>query len=303
MVSTTHLPVLADEVARLAAGSRRAVDATVGEGGHTARLRALGATVLAIDRDPEAIRSAQARLGGDGLDWHCGRFGDEATLAAIHQFRPDLVLFDLGVSSRHLNNDARGFSFRPNVALDMRMGGDGVTAAELLNRLPQPDLAGLFRDLADERKAPKLAGAITRRRERQPFATSDDLVNAIRSVLGPRSGPSDFARLFQAVRMAVNDELGQLQRALPGARDALVPGGRMIVISYHSGEDRVVKHAFKEWARSCICPPRSPVCTCRGYALGRVDPPRPIVPTAEELALNPRARSAKLRGFVCGRDA
>jgi 16S rRNA (cytosine1402-N4)-methyltransferase len=301
-VTATHVPVLAEQVVRLAVGSRRAVDATAGDGGHTARLRALGAVVLAIDRDPEAIRRARARHGTDGLQWHCGRFGDDLTLDAIRKFQPDLVLFDLGVSSHHLDDDARGFSFRPNVTLDMRMDRDGVTAAELLNQWPRPDLVTLFRDFADERKAPKLAAAIVRRRARQPLSTSDDLVNAIRSALGPRSGPSDFARLFQAVRMAVNDELEQLRQALPAVRDAVVPGGRLLVISYHSGEDRIVKHAFKEWARRCVCPPESPICTCRGHRLGRLDPPRPVVPTNDEVAMNPRARSAKLRGFLCGRD-
>lgn len=303
VVTTMHVPVLADEVVRLAAGSQRAVDATAGDGGHTARLRALGAEVLAIDRDPDAIGRARERYGTDGMRWHCGRFGDDVTLAEIREFEPDLVLFDLGVSSRHLDDDARGFSFRPHVALDMRMDRDGVTAAELLNRLSRPELVTLFRDAADERKAPKLAAAIVRRRERQPLSTSDDLVNAIRSALGPRSGPSDFARLFQAVRMAVNDELGQLQTALPAVRDSLVSGGRLLVISYHSGEDRIVKHAFKEWARSCVCPPALPICTCRGHPLGRVDPPRPVGPTDEEVTMNPRARSAKLRGFLCGSDA
>jgi 16S rRNA (cytosine1402-N4)-methyltransferase len=122
-------------------------------------------------------------------------------------------------------------------------------------------------------------------------------VNAIRAVLGARSGPADFARLFQAVRIAVNDELGGLERALPAFRDALVPGGRLAVISYHSGEDRLVKHAFQEWARSCVCPPGQPVCTCRGRALGRAEPRKPIVPDEIELANNPRARSAKLRIF------
>ncbi len=302
-MNAVHLPVLADEVTRLAAASRRAVDATTGDGGHTARLRALGAEVLAIDRDADAIRRAKDRCGTEGLHFWCGRFGDDLTLATIREFQPDFALFDLGVSSRHLDDDERGFSFRPGVALDMRMDPDGPSAAELLNRLPRPDLVALFRDFADERNAFRLAAAIVKRRAHQPLTTSDDLVNAIRSVLGPRSGPSDFARLFQAVRMAVNDEPGQLRKALPAVREALGPGGRLVVISYHSGEDRIVKHTFKEWARSCVCPPGSPICTCRGRSLGRLDPRRPTVPTDEEIAMNPRARSAKLRGFLCGSDA
>jgi 16S rRNA (cytosine1402-N4)-methyltransferase len=127
--------------------------------------------------------------------------------------------------------------------------------------------------------------------------TSDDLVNAIRAVLGPSSGPSDFARLFQALRIRVNDELGRLARALPAYRDRLSPGGVLAVISYHSGEDRIVKHAFREWARTCVCPPAYPICVCRGRALGEVVTRKPIIPGDAEIASNPRARSARMRLF------
>src|SRR5262249_24059272 len=163
-----------------------------------------------------------------------------------------LVLLDLGVSSRQLDDDALGFSFRPGAPLDMRMSGDGATAAELLNESPEEDLATVFADWGDERKARPLAREVARRRSRAPLAVSDDLVNAIRSVLGPRSGPGDFARIFQALRIAVNGELDGLGEALPALRDALVPEGRLLVISYHSGEDRIVKHAFQAWAKSCV---------------------------------------------------
>jgi 16S rRNA (cytosine1402-N4)-methyltransferase len=144
---------------------------------------------------------------------------------------------------------------------------------------------------------------VVERRAQGPFATSDDFVNAIRRVLGPRSGPGDFARLFQAVRTAVNDELPGLARALPALRDSLTPGGRLAVISYHSGEDRLVKHAFREWATACTCPPVQPICTCRGHALGKVTPRKSILPSAEEIAANPRARSARLRAFQVADDA
>ncbi len=135
------------------------------------------------------------------------------------------------------------------------------------------------------------------RRRNRGFVVSDDLVNAIRAVLGRRSGPGDFARIFQAVRIAVNDELGGLERALPAFRDALVPGGTLAVISYHSGEDRLVKHAMREWATGCICPPGLPRCVCGRAPLGEALPRRAIVPSDEELAANPRARSARLRFF------
>ncbi len=293
-----HDPVLAAEIATLAAGCRRAVDGTVGGGGHTRLLRDQGAAVLAVDRDPTALHHARARLGDDAVRWLEGGFADEHVLRIAAEFAPEFVLLDLGVSSRQLDDDARGFTFRPGARLDMRMGKTGRTAADILNGLPPERLAAVFRDYGDERRARRLASVVVRRRRRAPFATSDDLVNAIREALGPRTGPPHFARLFQALRIAVNDELDQLSRALPAYRDTLAPGGRLAVISYHSGEDRIVKHAFREWTRACVCPPRQPVCTCRGISLGRLDPARPVTPTAEEIAVNPRARSARLRGFV-----
>ena len=291
-----HLPVLPDAVAELAAGCRCVVDGTVGDGGHAERFRAAGAEVLAVDRDPEALARARERLGDGGMCWVLGRFGDPQVLAEITRFCPDFVLLDLGVSSEQLDADDRGFSFRPGVPLDMRMDRSGRTAADLLNRLPQAELAEMFWAYGDERRARRLAATVVRRRQTR-FATSDDLVNAIRAALGPRTGPSTFARLFQAVRIAVNDELGELRRALPVLREALTTEGRLAVISYHSGEDRIVKHLFREWARECVCPSAQPVCTCRGRALGRLDPPKPMTPTAAEIATNPRARSARLRAF------
>ncbi len=301
---TYHVPVLADAVRAWAAGGRRAVDATVGGGGHAALLRAAGLEVLAVDRDPEAIAAARARLGEEGMRYVAGPFGSAAVLEAVRAFRPDRILLDLGVSSHQLDRDARGFTFRPGAPLDMRMTpGQGATAADLLNTWSAERLADLFAELADEPRARRLARAVVRRRARAPFAASDDFVNAIREALGSRSGPADFARLFQALRIAVNAELEQLALALPALRAALVPGGRLAVIAYHSGEDRIVKHAFRDWSRACVCPPRQPVCTCRGRPLGRVLTPRPLRPDAAEVRANPRARSARLRAFeVAGGD-
>jgi 16S rRNA (cytosine1402-N4)-methyltransferase len=296
-VSAYHVPVLAAAVRRLAAGHRRAVDGTVGGGGHSALLREAGAEVLAIDRDPEALAAARRRLGDMGISYVAGSFGAPDVVARIAAFQPDFALLDLGVSSHQLDQDARGFSFRPGVPLDMRMDPTGQDAADLLNTLPVAELTRLFRDGADERRAARLARTVAERRARAPFAVSDDLVKAIRRALGPRSGPGDFARLFQAVRIAVNAELEQLAAALPALRATLVPGGILVVISYHSGEDRLVKQAFRAWARGCVCPPRQPVCTCGRAPLGRVLTRRPAVPDAEEAAANPRARSAKLRAF------
>ncbi len=186
----------------------------------------------------------------------------------------------------------------------MRMGGLGagdtgqrITARDVLNTWSVERLAAVFGEYADERRGRALAREIIRRRLNAAFVISDDFVNAIRAVLGPRSGPPDFARLFQALRIAVNAELDALTIALPALRDALVPAGRLGVITYHSGEDRIVKHAFREWSRDCICPPRQPVCTCRGQALGRVLTKKPIAPPSAEIASNARARSARFRAF------
>ena len=292
-----HVPVLLAPVLGAAAGARRVVDATLGDGGHAEALRRGGASVLGIDRDPDAIARARTRLGATGIEYVEAPYASSAALAAVARFAPDFVLLDLGVSSRQLDEGSRGFTFRPGAALDMRMSAAGPSAANLLNTLPESELARVFFEYGDERKARRLAREIVRRRERAPFAISDDLVNAIRSVLGPRSGPGDFARLFQALRIAVNDELDGLARALPAFREALVPGGVLAVISYHSGEDRLVKHAFRDWERDCVCPPRQPVCTCDVRSFGRAEPRRAIAPSDAEIAANPRARSARLRIF------
>ena len=183
----------------------------------------------------------------------------------------------------------------------MRMGGpdDAVpSAGELLDEADERELERIFREFGDEPRAGRLAREVVRRRANRPFRTSDDLVGAIRGALGARTGPSDFARLFQAVRIAVNDELDGLARALPALRDRLAPGGILAIIAYHSGEDRLVKHAFRDWSTDCICPPRQPMCTCGGNrALGETLTRRAMTATADETARNPRSRSAKLRAW------
>jgi 16S rRNA (cytosine1402-N4)-methyltransferase len=295
-----HVPVLLAPVLAAAAGARRVVDATLGDGGHADALRRGGAELLGIDRDPAAIAVSRRRLGEEGIRYLQAPYASPEALEAVAAFQPDFILLDLGVSSRQLDEAGRGFTFRPGAPLDMRMGAGGPSAAALLNHADEAELARVFHDYGDERQARRLAREVVRRRSRQPFAISDDLVNAVRAVLGPRAGPADFARLFQAVRIAVNDELTGLETALPAFRDALRPAGRLAVITYHSGEDRAVKHAFREWASACVCPPGQPVCTCRGRPLGRLVPRKPVVPDADEVAANPRARSAHLRIFQAG---
>ncbi|MGH7519046.1 MAG: 16S rRNA (cytosine(1402)-N(4))-methyltransferase RsmH [Gemmatimonadales bacterium] len=297
---TYHRPVLLDPLLAAIGRPARAVDGTLGDGGHAEALLGLGAEVLGIDRDPDAIAIARRRLGDARIRYLEAPYASDAALEAVARFAPELVLLDLGVSSRQLDDDARGFSFRPGARLDMRMSSTGRSAADFLNRADEAALIAAFRDYGDEPRARRLAREVARRRERKPFLVSDDLVNAIRAVLGPKAGPAEFARLFQAVRIAVNEELDGLATALPAFRDALPRGGRLAVISYHSGEDRLVKHAFQDWSRRCICPPAHPVCTCRGRPLGRAEPRKPILPDPAEIDANPRARSAKLRVFRVG---
>lgn len=297
MCDFDHSPVLLDEILALACGKGRAADCTVGGGGHAAALIESGLRVLGVDRDQDALAAARARLG-DSVELVHGTFSDSATLELIRDFEPDFVLMDLGVSSWQLDADARGFSFRRNIRLDMRMDPrGGQDAADVLNSYSEHELARVFRDFGDERRARSLARQICRRRDRAAFETSDDLVAAIRATLGPRSGPPEFARLFQAVRIEVNRELDELADSLPLLLEALSPGGTIVVISYHSGEDRVAKRAFVEWATQCICPPQIPVCMCRGEALGERITRKPVTASEKESASNPRARSAKLRGF------
>ena len=298
--TTYHAPVMIHEVLDALGAARRVLDCTLGGGGHSAALLESGASVVGIDRDPAAIAVARTRLAEfEAAGRFCavqGNYADIATITACGADPFDGILLDLGISSHQVNDTSRGFTFREGAPLDMRMGTDvALDAAGLLNTAPPMELARIFREYADEPHAPRLGREIERRRGNAPFATSDDLVNAIRASLGPRSGPGDFARLFQAIRIAVNDEIGSLERALPALRERLAVGGRLAVIAYHSGEDRVVKHLFRDWSVACTCPPMQPRCICGGVAPGRLLRRKAIVPSEEEQARNPRSRSARLR--------
>ena len=300
--SSYHAPVLADEIVGLFSAATTILDCTLGGGGHSAALLSIGANVTAIDRDPEAIRAAKDRLAAHEAAGRfraiLGNFAEVDRLLPDSSQKFDGVLADLGVSSHQFDDAARGFSFREGATLDMRMSDtESRTAADVLNDADEADLADIFRDYADEPKYRRLAREVVRRRGNRPFVTSDDLVGAIRAVLGSRSGSSDFARIFQAMRIAVNNELTSLEAALPSLRDRLAPGGVLAVISYHSGEDRLVKHAMREWSAHCICPPRQPMCTCRGRSLGKQITRKAITAGESEIARNPRARSARLRAW------
>ena len=303
--TTYHAPVLADEIVELFKDSRTILDCTLGGGGHSAALLANGATVTAIDRDPNAVATARNRLASYEASgrFHVilGNFAEADRLLPHTIEKFDGILADLGVSSHQFDDALRGFSFREGAPLDMRMNEQGgESAADFLNSAPEENLAQVFRDYGDEPKARRLAKEIVRRRANREFRTSDDLVGAIRAVLGSRSGAGDFARIFQAVRIAVNDEMGALRAALPILRDKLADDGVLAVISYHSGEDRIVKHAMREWSVDCICPPRQPQCTCRGRALGKLVTRKAMTAGHEEIERNPRARSARLRAWRKG---
>jgi 16S rRNA (cytosine1402-N4)-methyltransferase len=293
---------MVEEVVALLAGADQVLDCTLGGGGHSEALLAAGSSVVGLDRDEAAITEARKRLAPYEAS---GRFlairGDFGGIDRIKELAGrafDAILADLGVSSHQIDADERGFSFRPGALLDMRMDRRSTTtAAELLNTLDEAELSQIFREYGDEPRANRLARQIVHRRDRKPMHVSDDLVDAIRGAFGARMGPGDFARLFQAVRIAVNDELSTLEKALPLLRDKLKPGGRLAVISYHSGEDRLVKHTMREWSLSCVCPPKQLQCTCRGKPLGRLLTKRAVTAGSRETALNPRSRSARLRAW------
>jgi len=229
--SAYHAPVLADEIVGLFSEAQNILDCTLGGGGHSAALLALGATVTAIDRDPDAIREARNRLAAFESAGRfrviLGNFAEVDRLLPDSAQKFDGILADLGVSSHQFDDESRGFSFREGALLDMRMGDSSAeSAADLLNTADERELLRIFREYGDEPRARRLASEIVRRRGNREFRTSDDLVGAIRAVLGSRSGASEFARIFQAMRIAVNDEIESLSSALPALRGRPDPGDR-----------------------------------------------------------------------------
>jgi len=273
------------------------VDATVGLGGHAAALLAAapGARLLGLDRDRAALARAAERLPGERVVLRQARFSElAAALAELGWDGADAVLLDLGVSSLQLDDPARGFSFRVDAPLDMRMdAGSHPSAAEIVNQWSERELARILAAFGEEPRARALARAIARAR---PLRTTGELARVIGGVLGRgRPGLHPATRSFQAIRMAVNDELGELERFLADGYRVLRPRGRLAVLAYHSLEDRQVKDAFRRWAADCLCPPRTPRCVCGWSAKVRLLTRRPLRPSAREVARNPRARSARLR--------
>ena len=299
---TEHVPVLLEEVmAQLQpAPGGKYIDLTVGAAGHARGLlegsRPDG-RLLAIDADPEAVGYARSALAayGERAIVRQGFFDELEALAAEHGFAAvDGIVADLGLSSRQLADPRRGFSFQEEGPLDMRLdpATQTVTAADLVNGLPEAELASLLYRYGEERRSRAVARAIVRQR---PISTTTELASLVARTVGGRRRVHPATRVFLALRIAVNDELGALERMLPQALALLAPGGRLAVIAFHSLEDRIVKGFFRQQATGCVCPPEAPVCRCDRRPAVRLLNRRPIVPGAFERARNPRSRSARLR--------
>ena len=298
-----HRAVLVDQVMEHLLGEAGLyLDGTVGGGGHGAALlaRCPECRLLAVDRDREALAAARARLApfGDRVRFAHISFRDVGEDRGLCEEGLAGALLDLGVSSHQLDSDERGFTMRRGAALDMRMDtGDEFTAAAFLSSATRAELLAAFRT-GDAPRAAALATRIARRRSASPLRTSDDLVAVLEAVLGRRAGHAEKARLFQALRIRVNGEIEALEDGLPAIRDALRPGATFVIIAYHSVEDRVVKRAFREWSDpSGGLPPRLPVRAEELQPLGSVVTRGPVTPDANEVAVNPRARPARLRAW------
>jgi 16S rRNA (cytosine1402-N4)-methyltransferase len=276
------------------------VDATLGAGGHAAGILAGGGGVrlLGIDRDPLALETARQRLSefGDRVALVEGDFADlDAILEGSAFAEPDGILADLGVSSMQLDEAERGFSFRRDGPLDMRMGRSGRSAAEIVATATVDELTRIFRDFGEERMAAKIARGIVAERTREPIASTRQLARIVAAQKGSREKIDPATRVFQALRIEVNHELVALARFLAAAVARANGGGRLAVISYHSLEDRIVKDCFRRESGVCLCPPKLPTCTCGARTALRVLTRRPIRPSEAEQRRNPRARSARLR--------
>lgn len=300
-----HEPVLVEEVVNWLSLPRGGVfiDFTVGGGSHLARIAeasASGSRLYGVDRDVLAVETARARLAGfsqveEIIHAPFASAVDSLAERQIEQIHG--ALFDLGVSSPQIDRAERGFAFQQSGPLDMRMDRDmtPTTAADILNSSSQAELTRIISDYGEERRASRIARAIVSERENSPITESTQFKNLLERTLGPANLTKTLARVYQALRIAVNDELGQLQFALERVIDLLAPHGRVGVISYHSLEDRITKNIFKSRIGECVCPPNLPVCACGARATLKILTRKPITPSEQEISANPRARSAKFR--------
>lgn len=306
MTEFTHRPVLLDEcIEHLNIRPDGVyIDGTLGRAGHSREIarRLTTGRLICIDRDQAALDAAPERLGEwmDRVTLVHGNFRDlAAVMDSLNLAGADGMLFDLGVSSPQLDDGTRGFSYMQDAPLDMRMDQSApLTGYDVVNAWPREELKRILYRYGEERYAPQIAAAIERRRQEKPIETTLELVEIIRSAMPPaalREKQHPAKRTFQAIRIAVNDELSAVDELLQAAIPRLNPGGRLCVISFHSLEDRIVKTAFAGFAKGCTCPPDFPVCVCGKKPQIRLIPRKPILPSPQELAVNPRARSAKLR--------
>lgn len=310
----THKPVLLEECIQALNIRPDGIylDGTLGRAGHSREIarRLTTGRLICVDRDQAALDAAQERLGEwmDKVTLVHSNFDQlDAILDGLHLAGVDGMLFDLGVSSPQLDDGERGFSYRTDAPLDMRMDrSEGLTAAQVVNTWPQEELRRILSQYGEERYAPTIAAAIVRRRQERPIETTLELVDVIKSGMPARAlkeKQHPAKRSFQAIRIAVNGELDALPPMLRAAVDGLNPGGRLAVITFHSLEDRIVKRTLAELARGCVCPPEFPVCVCGKKPQVRLVTRKPVTAGGAELEENPRARSAKLRvAEKCGFD-
>lgn len=300
-----HQSVLLEEAVSLLAenGGHRFIDGTLGGGGHTRKLLETlpECEVLGIDCDPTALEAATENLKAFGDRFHAvkGRFSSLGELAWEHGWETvDGVLFDLGVSSPQIDTPERGFSFRFDAPLDMRMDRQSpITAAVLLNTLEEEELASILFEYGEERRSRAIARAIVQRRQIRPWERTGELAELLEKVVGRQfqHGLPPATRTFQALRIAVNQELDELQEALERIMEITGKGARIVVISFHSLEDRMVKNFFRQEALDCVCPPDLPVCACGKVPSLRIITRKPVIASEQELRANPRASCAKLR--------
>ena len=283
------------------------VDGTAGGAGHSKEIakRLNTGHLYAIDRDPDAVAVATERLKGLPATVLTGNFSDmDNLLKGQGVERVDGILLDLGVSSYQLDNGERGFSYHKDAPLDMRMSQNGVTAAELVNHLSRDELTAIFRDFGEEKFAYRIAGKIVDTRDKFPIETTGQLADIISRAVpaAARRDGHPARKCFQALRIAVNGELDSLSEALDKAFDLLAPDGVLSIITFHSLEDRMVKQRFKEYCTGCTCPPDIPICVCGKTPRGHLKNRKPLTASDEELEMNPRSRSAKLRTVIKNSD-
>ncbi|MBR6718098.1 MAG: 16S rRNA (cytosine(1402)-N(4))-methyltransferase RsmH [Oscillospiraceae bacterium] len=299
-----HIPVMRDEVLEDLAVKPDGIylDGTAGGGNHSRAIAERltdGGKLFALDQDPDAVAEAGKRLAGLPAEVIQTNFTELGNVLAEHGTQADGILLDLGVSSHELDEGSRGFSYHQDAPLDMRMSQKGRTAADLVNTLSAAELSDILFRYGEEKYARQIAAQIVSAREQKPIETTLELAELIKKGVPAkvRRDKNPCKKSFQALRIAVNDELNCLSIALEAAFSSLKPGGRLVILTFHSLEDRIVKQAFAKWCTGCICPPEFPVCVCGHKPEGRLLRRKPLTASAEELERNPRSHSAKLRSI------